>query len=55
MLRLLQRASYAEAARVRLSPALAAEVEACLAEQVRFVLEREVRSARFVETVRSLA
>jgi len=55
VLRLLQRASYAEAARVRLSPALAAEVEACLAEQVRFVLEREVRSARFVETVRSLA
>jgi DNA repair protein RecO (recombination protein O) len=52
VLRMLQRASYAEAARVRLSPELAAEVEGCLAELLRFVLEREVRSARFVETVR---
>jgi DNA repair protein RecO (recombination protein O) len=52
VLRLLQRASFAEAARVRLSPALASEIEACLADQIRFVLEREVRSARFVETLR---
>jgi DNA repair protein RecO (recombination protein O) len=52
MLRLLQRASFAEAARIRLSSELAAELQACLADQVRFVLEREVRSARFVETLR---
>lgn len=52
MLRLIQRAPFAEAARVRVSPQLAAEVESCLAEHVRFVLEREVRSARFVETLR---
>jgi hypothetical protein len=52
MLRLLMRVSFAEAARVRLSPGLAAEIEACLSDQVHFVLEREVRSARFVETLR---
>jgi len=54
VLRLLLRAPFTEAARIRLSPGLAGELEACLGEQVRFVLEREVRSARFVETVRSL-
>jgi DNA repair protein RecO (recombination protein O) len=52
VLRLLQRASFAEASRVRLSPELSAEVEACLAHHLRYVLEREVRSARFVEDVR---
>jgi DNA repair protein RecO (recombination protein O) len=52
VLRLLLRAPFAEAARVRLSPQLAAEVETCLTDQVHFVLEREVRSARFVETLR---
>ena len=55
VLRLLLRASFAEAARVRLSPGLTAEVQACLADQVHFVLEREVRSARFVETLRRQA
>ncbi|MPZ49999.1 MAG: DNA repair protein RecO [Dehalococcoidia bacterium] len=52
VLRLLLRASFAEMARVRLSHALAEEVRCCLADQVSFVLEREVRSARFVETLR---
>jgi DNA repair protein RecO (recombination protein O) len=52
MLRLLLRVPFTEAARIRLSPDLAAEIEACLADQVRYVLEREVRSARFVETLR---
>jgi DNA repair protein RecO (recombination protein O) len=52
VLRLLLRVSFAEAARIHLSSQLAAEVQACLADQVRFVLEREVRSARFVETLR---
>ena len=54
VMRLLQRATFAEAARVRLSSELSREIEECLAEQVRFVLEREVRSARFVETLRRL-
>lgn len=52
VLRLLQRQSFAEAARIRVVPALAAEIEECLTQHVRFVLEREVRSARFVETLR---
>ncbi len=52
LLRLLQRAPYEEVTRVRVSGALAAELESCLGDYVRYVLEREVRSARFVETLR---
>jgi DNA repair protein RecO (recombination protein O) len=52
MLRLLQRSPYEDAARVRISVALAAELEACLGDYIRYVLEREVRSAGFVETLR---
>ena len=52
LLRLLQRSPYEDAARVRVSPALAAELESCLSDYVRYVLEREVRSAGFVETLR---
>lgn len=54
VLRLLLRARFAEAARVRLSPELSAEVESCLAGHLRFVLERELRSARFLESLRFL-
>jgi DNA repair protein RecO (recombination protein O) len=54
VLRLLQNAPFSEVARVRLSGELASEIEACLAQQVQFVLDRDVRSARFVETLRSL-
>ena len=52
VLRLLQRAPFAEAARVRLSPELADEIERRLTSYLRYILEREVRSARFVETLR---
>jgi DNA repair protein RecO (recombination protein O) len=52
VLRVLQKASFADAARIRLSPELQREIEASLEAQVHFVLEREVRSARFVETLR---
>jgi hypothetical protein len=54
VLRLLQKGSYAECARVRLSHELASEVEACLGDQIRYVLEREVRSSRFLESLESL-
>jgi DNA repair protein RecO (recombination protein O) len=54
VLRLMQRNSFADCARVRLSPGLAAEVEVCLTNQIRYVLEREVRSARFLESLESL-
>ncbi len=52
MLRLLQRSPYEDAARIRLSASLASEIETCLGDYVRYVLEREVRSAGFVETLR---
>ncbi len=52
VLRLLQKATFSEAAHVRLSGALAAEIEACLGGHIRYVLEREVKSAAFVETLR---
>jgi len=54
VLRLLERSTFAEAARVRVGGDLAREVEECLAEHIRFVLEREVRSARFVDALRRL-
>jgi DNA repair protein RecO (recombination protein O) len=55
VLRLLNRAAFAEVARIRLSPDLAGEIEACLRDHVHVALEREVRSARFVETLRRSA
>ena len=45
-------APYEEAARVRRSAQLATEIESCLGDYVRYVLERDVRSAGFVETLR---
>jgi DNA repair protein RecO (recombination protein O) len=52
VLRLLQSAPFDQASRLRLSGELSAELERCLQQQVHFVLDREVRSARFVETLR---
>jgi hypothetical protein len=54
MLRLLQRGTFEEASRVRLSGELAFELEQCLTDYVRYILERDVRSARFVETLRTM-
>jgi DNA repair protein RecO (recombination protein O) len=54
VLRLLNRASFADAARVHLSAGLYREVEACLQIQVEYVLEREVRSSRFLESLHDL-
>ncbi len=52
VLRLLQRGPFAEAARVRMPPSLATEVEQHLREYIRYLLERDVRSAAFVEMLR---
>ena len=52
VLRLLQRGPFPEAGRVRLPPSLAAEVEQHLRDYIRYLLERDVRSAAFVETLR---
>jgi DNA repair protein RecO (recombination protein O) len=54
MLRLIERGGFEEAARVRLSAELALELQACLGDYVRYVMERDVRSARFVESLRTL-
>ena len=54
VMRLLERSTFAEASRVRVTGDLARELEDCLGEQIRFVLEREVRSARFVDALRRL-
>jgi DNA repair protein RecO (recombination protein O) len=52
VLRLLARAPFAEVARLRLSRDLGDEIEACLRDHVHLALERDVRSARFVEMLR---
>jgi DNA repair protein RecO (recombination protein O) len=52
VLRALQGWHFEDVARLRLSAELAAEIEACLGLQVQHVLEREVRSLRFLETLR---
>jgi DNA repair protein RecO (recombination protein O) len=52
VLRLLQRASFAEVARVRIAGDLAEELEGCLAGHIEYVLERQVKSAGFVATLR---
>ena len=52
VLRVIQQAPYEEAARVRLSPELAAGMERVMHELMRAMSERELASARFLSTVR---
>jgi hypothetical protein len=52
VLRLLQKAPFADCARVRLSGHLAAEIEGCLRDHVHVVLDRDLRSAEFVDRLR---
>ena len=52
VLRLLQRSGLADASRVRIDGALAQELERHLREYIRYVLERDVRSTRFLEALR---
>jgi hypothetical protein len=54
VMRLLARAPFGEVARIRVGGDLGRELEECLGEHIRYVLEREVRSARFVEALRRL-
>ena len=53
VLRLLLHGRWEHVARVSVEPALADELERALREYVRWVLERDVRSAAFVDVVRS--
>lgn len=52
LLRLLLHGRFADVARVRIDPPLAGELERALLEYVRWVLERDVRSAGFIDTLR---
>jgi DNA repair protein RecO (recombination protein O) len=52
MMRLFQSGRFSEVARVRTGPALETELERHLREYILYVLEREVRSTRFLETLR---
>ena len=52
LLRLLLHGRWADVARVSIDAALASELERALLEYIRWTLERDVRSAAFIETVR---
>jgi DNA repair protein RecO (recombination protein O) len=52
LLRLLQGENFGEVARVRVSPELAEELEGDLRDSIHHALERDVRSAHFVDTLR---
>ena len=52
LLRLLLHGRFSDVARVAIEPELAAELERAMLEYVRWVLERDVRSAAFIDTVR---
>jgi DNA repair protein RecO (recombination protein O) len=52
LMRLLLNGRFSDVARVSIDAALAAELERAMLEYVRWVLERDVRSAAFIDTVR---
>ncbi len=52
LLRLLLHGHFSDVARVKVGADLAIELERALGEYVRWVLERDVRSAAFIDTVR---
>ena len=53
LLRLLLHGRFADVARVSVDPQLASELERAMREYVRWVLERDVRSAGFIDAVRT--
>ena len=55
MMRLLQKGDFAAVARVKTVPALEAELERHLREYLIYVLERDIRSAHFLDTLRRTA
>jgi len=52
IMRLLQKGSYADCARVKTAPALEMELERHLRQYLFYLLERDVRSTRFLDTLR---
>jgi DNA repair protein RecO (recombination protein O) len=55
LLRLLVHGRFADVARINVGTGLASELERAMLEYVRWVLERDVRSAEFIDTVRRRA
>jgi len=55
MLRLLQAGDHAVVARVRKDDELRGEVEAVLRDQIRYLLERDLKSAAFLSRLRAMA
>ena len=53
MLRLLQSAPYAEMVRVRIDAALGHELEAHLRDAIQVALDRDVKAAGFIESLRA--
>lgn len=53
VLRFIQSARWAEARRLRLSPAIAHETSMALREYLRFVIEHDLRSVKLLDSVRS--
>ena len=49
VLRFLQRSSYAEVDRLRMTPELSSEVKSLMRRYVRYILEREVKSAEWLD------
>jgi DNA repair protein RecO (recombination protein O) len=54
VLRLFQDSDYGQASSVRLSPGLAKELEIVLREYTRYLLEREVKSAEFLDQLKRI-
>jgi hypothetical protein len=54
MLRLLQGGDYVLAGRVRKDDALRGEVEAILRDQIRYLLERDLKSTAFLTRLRAM-
>jgi DNA repair protein RecO (recombination protein O) len=52
LLRILQGGPFSEVARVHVAPDLGAELERALRDAIHFALDRDVRSAAFIESVR---
>jgi DNA repair protein RecO (recombination protein O) len=54
VMRLLQAGDFPDAARLRLTPPLAVEIERHLREYLFYLLERDVHSTRFLDTLRHM-
>lgn len=52
VMRLMQRGSFSEVARLRLPASLAGEIEEHLRQHIRYLLERDVKSLGFIQAVR---